>query len=72
MINNRRSFEFTTSLIFNDQHQDLIHHVEFDYYGRRLATSSSDSTICVWDLKPNATWIKSSSWKVPFFSYIES
>ncbi|VDN54887.1 unnamed protein product [Dracunculus medinensis] len=63
MINNRRSFEFTTSLIFNDQHQDLIHHVEFDYYGRRLATSSSDSTICVWDLKPNATWIKSSSWK---------
>ncbi|XP_055679327.1 protein SEC13 homolog [Lutzomyia longipalpis] len=32
-------------------HEDLIHSAEVDYYGLRLATCSSDSTIKVFDIK---------------------
>eukprot|EP01128_Nolandella_sp_AFSM9_P005673 TRINITY_DN2794_c0_g1_i1.p1 TRINITY_DN2794_c0_g1~~TRINITY_DN2794_c0_g1_i1.p1 ORF type:complete len:380 (+),score=87.72 TRINITY_DN2794_c0_g1_i1:152-1141(+) len=34
---------------FDAGHDDIIHDVSFDYYGKRLATCSSDSTIKVWD-----------------------
>ncbi|MFH4977817.1 hypothetical protein AB6A40_004526 [Gnathostoma spinigerum] len=55
--------QFSTSLIFSDQQKDLIHHVAFDHHGRRVATSSSDMMVCVWDLSSNNTWIKTASWK---------
>uniref|UniRef100_A0A9J2P7R3 Anaphase-promoting complex subunit 4 WD40 domain-containing protein n=1 Tax=Ascaris lumbricoides TaxID=6252 RepID=A0A9J2P7R3_ASCLU len=55
--------QFSTSVIFNDQHRDLIHCVAFDFHGRRIATSSSDMVVCVWNLSPNGTWQKSASWK---------
>lgn len=58
------SEQFSTSIIFNDQQRDLIHHVAFDFHGRRIATSSSDMMVCVWDLSPNGSWVKSASWKV--------
>lgn len=58
------SEQFSTSIIFNDQQRDLIHHVAFDFHGRRIATSSSDMMVCVWNLSPNGVWIKSASWKV--------
>ncbi|VDK67614.1 unnamed protein product [Onchocerca ochengi] len=57
------SEQFSTSIIFNDQQRDLIHHVAFDFHGRRIATSSSDMMVCVWDLSPDGSWVKSASWK---------
>lgn len=29
-------------------HEDLIHDVAYDFYGKRLATCSSDQTVKVW------------------------
>ncbi len=29
------------------EHADSIHHVEFDYYGRRMATAASDKTLVI-------------------------
>nr|AXS78259.1 Nucleoporin seh1-A [Anisakis simplex] len=55
--------QFSTSLIFNDHHRDLIHCVAFDFHGRRIATSSSDMIVCVWNQSSNGVWQKSASWK---------
>jgi len=38
----------TTS--FDTQHEDMIHDVQMNYYGRRMATCSSDKSIKIWDL----------------------
>lgn len=35
---------------FESGHADMVHDVQFDYYGRRLATCSSDRTIKVFEL----------------------
>lgn len=35
---------------WDTQHEDLIHDAQFDYYGRRLATASSDRTIRIFDV----------------------
>eukprot|EP00158_Paraphelidium_tribonemae_P002912 Partr_v1_DN25776_c1_g1_i1_m74762 putative SEH1-like (S. cerevisiae len=35
-------------------HDDLIHDIAYDYYGRRLATCSSDHKVKVYDLSPQA------------------
>lgn len=32
----------------SDSHKDLIHDIAYDYYGKRLATCSSDLMICIW------------------------
>ena len=32
-------------------HRDLIHDIALDYFGRRMATCSSDQTIRMWDLE---------------------
>ena len=48
---------------FPTQHQDLIHDLCYDYYGKRIATCSSDQTIKIWDLIDNE-WKLSASWKV--------
>jgi len=40
---------------FSSDHQDMIHDAQADYYGKRLATCSSDSTIRVFDLAPAST-----------------
>jgi WD40 repeat protein len=34
---------------FNTSHDDLVHDVAYDYYGKRLVTCSSDQKIKVWD-----------------------
>jgi WD40 repeat protein len=44
-------------------HKDLIHDVSYDFYGRRLATCSSDQTVQVWDLDSEEKWKLSSQWK---------
>lgn len=35
---------------FESGHDDLIHDAQFDYYGKRLATASSDKTIKIFDV----------------------
>ena len=37
---------------FDTQHSDLIHDAQLDYYGKRLATSSSDKTVKIWSVEP--------------------
>ena len=32
----------------NAEHKDLIHDVAYDFYGRRMATCSSDQSVKVW------------------------
>ena len=33
----------------NVDHEDLIHDVAYDFYGKRMATCSSDQKVKVWD-----------------------
>ena len=35
---------------FESGHSDMVHAAEFDYYGKRLATCSSDRLIKVFDV----------------------
>ncbi|XP_075678683.1 nucleoporin SEH1-like [Dermatophagoides pteronyssinus] len=44
-------------------HKDLIHDIAYDYYGRRLATCSSDQSVKVWDIGDEGQWTCTSSWK---------
>ncbi|XP_017463033.1 PREDICTED: nucleoporin seh1-like [Rhagoletis zephyria] len=53
---------FEVELISAD-HKDVIHDVAFDYYGRRMATCSSDQTVKVWDEDDKGNWTESSNWK---------
>jgi len=40
----------------NTQHKDIVHHLAYDFYGKRLATCSGDHRIKVWDFD-GKTWI---------------
>lgn len=44
-------------------HKDLIHDVAFDFYGRRMATCSSDHSVQVWDINDKGEWHCTASWK---------
>ncbi|CAK5078254.1 unnamed protein product [Meloidogyne enterolobii] len=44
-------------------HSDTIHHVEFDFYGKRVVTVSSDKLVCIWDKEVHGNWKRSASWK---------
>jgi len=35
---------------FDSEHTDIIHDAQFDFYGRNLATCSSDGSIKLWDI----------------------
>ncbi|OWB82123.1 hypothetical protein B5S33_g745 [[Candida] boidinii] len=49
---------------FPTGHSELIHDVEYDFYGKQLATCSSDQHIKVFDLDPTTQeWILNDSWK---------
>jgi len=49
---------------FSTGHDDLIHDISYDYYGKRLATCSSDQKIKVWDQNEvNGEWSLSTDWK---------
>ncbi|KAJ2776037.1 GTPase-activating protein S13, partial [Coemansia linderi] len=38
------------TLQFDTQHEDMIHDAQLDYYGKRLATCSSDGTIHLFEI----------------------
>ncbi len=42
----------TTSVLttFDTGHMDMVHDIQFDYYGRRVASCSSDRTIKIFDV----------------------
>ncbi|KAJ5403834.1 hypothetical protein N7509_003705 [Penicillium cosmopolitanum] len=42
-------------VISNSGHEDMIHDAGLDYYGRRLATCSSDKTIKIFEIEGNRT-----------------
>ncbi|CAI5757961.1 unnamed protein product [Candida verbasci] len=45
-------------------HEELIHDIKYDYYGKHIATVSSDQHIKVFDLDlQTSTWILNDSWK---------
>lgn len=45
------------------KHEDLILDIAYDYYGKRLATCSSDQRIKVWDLDDVNGWVCTAQWK---------
>lgn len=56
---------------FPSQHGDFIHDMSFDFYGKRLATCSSDRKIKVWEERGDEWWLEyewnahqASVWKV--------
>ena len=40
---------------FNLEHNDFVHDVQFDLYGKRMATCSSDQILRVWERKSDLT-----------------
>ena len=46
-------------------HLDYIHDLQYDFYGRRLATCSGDSTLTIYSLSPSNTWLQNpgSTWQ---------
>ncbi|KAG1052004.1 hypothetical protein G6F43_005827 [Rhizopus delemar] len=51
---------------FDTGHEDLIHDVAYDFYGKRLVTCSSDQRLKVWDFverEDASVWELSDSWK---------
>ncbi|KAI8582256.1 hypothetical protein K450DRAFT_228091 [Umbelopsis ramanniana AG] len=52
---------------FDTAHEDLIHDVAYNYYGKRLVTCSSDQRLKVWDFNESgngvAQWELNDSWK---------
>lgn len=50
--------------LFATGHEELIHNVAYDFYGKQLATCSSDQHIKVFDLDPvTSSWVLNDSWK---------
>ncbi len=48
--------EASTGPIYVDtQHEDLVHDAQLDYYGCKLATSSSDRTIKIYNVSEDAS-----------------
>lgn len=45
----------SAEVLVETQHQDIVHDTQFDYYGRLLATCSSDRTIRVFSVTPATT-----------------
>ncbi|VEU22091.1 DEKNAAC103089 [Brettanomyces naardenensis] len=49
---------------FPTHHEDIVLDVEYDFYGRQLATCSADKHIKVFDLDPaTSSWVLNDSWK---------
>ncbi|KJE93357.1 nucleoporin Seh1 [Capsaspora owczarzaki ATCC 30864] len=38
------------------KHEDIIHDVAYDFYGKRMATCSSDHRVKIWDLGDDGSW----------------
>ncbi|XP_065833276.1 nucleoporin SEH1-like [Oscarella lobularis] len=54
--------QYYDSRVIPVDHKDIIHDVAYDFYGRRMATCSSDQSVKVWDLK-KGEWHCTANWK---------
>jgi len=45
----------SASVVVDTQHEDMIHDIQFDYYGKRIATCSSDKIIKILEVGDNNT-----------------
>ena len=50
-------------LPFKSGHNDFVHDVAYDYYGKRLASCSSDRRIKVWGQGEDGEWEEQSDWE---------
>jgi len=41
----------TKTVVFESGHEEMVHDAQMDYYGKRLATASSDRTVRIFDTK---------------------
>ena len=55
--------ESSSQLLTDPSQMDYVHHIAFDVYGRRVATSAGDRYVRVWDLAADGTWFLSSKWQ---------
>eukprot|EP00980_Cylindrotheca_fusiformis_P010708 scaffold2400_cov187-Cylindrotheca_fusiformis.AAC.13 len=53
----------TTTKVLSSAHQDYVHHIAFDIYGRRMATCSGDRFVRVWDLTDDGMWSLVARWQ---------
>jgi WD40 repeat protein len=53
----------SSTKVLTSMHQDYVHHVAFDIYGRRMATCSGDRFVRVWDLTDNGVWSLVGEWQ---------
>jgi len=49
---------------FKAKHDDYIHDISYDFYGKRLASCSSDQKVKVWDTDANGDWVQTAELKV--------
>lgn len=50
--------------LFQTGHEELIHDIKYDFYGKHVATASSDQCIKVFDLDTTtSTWVLNDLWK---------
>jgi len=45
------------------EHDDLVHDVAYDFYGKRMATCSSDQHVKIWEEDEAGNWVNTSSFK---------
>ena len=53
----------TSTQVLSSMHQDYVHHVAFDIYGRRMVTCSGDRFVRVWDLTDTGEWNLVGEWQ---------
>ncbi|XP_018021017.1 nucleoporin SEH1 [Hyalella azteca] len=53
------------SKVIDTDHKDVIHDIAFDFYGRRMATCSSDQLVKIWNLDDDGNWVLDSTLKSP-------
>ena len=53
----------SSTKVLASMHQDYVHHVAFDIYGRRMATCSGDRFARVWDLTDSGEWNLVGEWQ---------
>ena len=46
------------SLSFDPGHRDVVHDVQFDYYGKKVATASSDRMVKIFEVVGNEQRLK--------------
>jgi len=52
-------------------HQHLVHDLQYDYYGKRIASCSSDRFIKIWDINDDGQWFCSASWQAHSLSVVK-